>query len=42
MIGQLGRWYDRLAARFGQTMAGAVVLGVACIVSLVLLWALGE
>lgn len=42
MIALLGRWYDRLAERAGQRVAGAVVLGVACVVSLVLLWALGE
>jgi hypothetical protein len=42
MIALLGRWHDRLAARVGQTVAGAIVLGVACVVSLVLLWALGE
>jgi hypothetical protein len=42
MIGLLGRWYDRLAVRVGQTVAGAIVLGVACVVSLVLVWLLGE
>ena len=42
MIALLGRWYDRLAQRLGQSMAGAIVLGVACLVSLLLLWALGE
>jgi hypothetical protein len=41
MIALLGRWYDRLAERVGQTAAGAVVLAVACVVSLVLAWALG-
>jgi hypothetical protein len=42
MIGLLGRWYDRLAERVGQSTAGAIVLGVACLVSLVLIWALGQ
>ena len=42
MIGLLGRWYDRLAERVGPTMAGALVLAVGCVVSLVLIWALGE
>jgi len=42
LIALLGRWYDRLAERVGQTVAGAIVLGAACVVSLVLLWALGE
>jgi hypothetical protein len=42
VIGLLGRWYDRLAERVGQSMAGAIVLGVACVVSLVLIWALGQ
>jgi hypothetical protein len=42
MIGVLGRWYDRLAARVGQAVAGAIVLGLVCVVSLVLLWMLGE
>ena len=42
MIALLGRWYDRLAQRVGQTWAGALVLGLGCVVSLVLVWRLGE
>jgi len=42
MIGLLGRWYDRLAERVGQTTAGAIVLALACAVWLVLAWAFGE
>jgi hypothetical protein len=42
MIALLGRRYDRLARRVGQTMAGAVVLAVAAVVWLVLAWALGD
>jgi hypothetical protein len=34
--------YDRLAQRVGQTVAGSVVLGVACLFWLVLAWALGD
>ena len=42
MIAFLGRWYDRLAQRVGQTMAGAIVLALAVVVWLVLAWTLGE
>lgn len=42
MIALLGRSYDRLAERVGQAVAGAIVLAVACVVWLVLAWALGE
>ena len=42
MIGLLGRWYDRLAERLGQAVAGSIVLAVACFGWLVLAWALGE
>jgi hypothetical protein len=42
MIALLGRWYDRVAQRVGQTMAGAVVLGVAAAVWLVIAWFVGE
>jgi hypothetical protein len=42
MIALLGRWYDRLAQRVGQTMAGAVVLALALVVWLVLAWILGD
>jgi hypothetical protein len=42
VIGLLGRWYDRLAQRVGQTTAGAVVLAVAGVVWLVIAWVLGE
>jgi len=42
VIALLGRWYDRLAQRAGQATAGAVVLALACVVWLVIAWALGE
>jgi hypothetical protein len=42
MIALLGRWYDCLAERAGQKVAGAAVLAVACVLWLVLAWALGE
>jgi hypothetical protein len=42
MIAILGRWYDRLAQRVGQTMAGVVVLALALIVWLVITWVLGD
>jgi hypothetical protein len=42
MIALLGRWYDRLAQRVGQTMAGAAVLAVAAVVWLVIAWVLGD
>jgi hypothetical protein len=42
VIGLLGRWYDRLAQRVGQTAAGALVLAVACALWLVLALLLGE
>ena len=41
MIALLGRWYDRLAQRVGQTTAGAVVLAVGAVVWFVIAWALG-
>jgi hypothetical protein len=42
MIGLLGRLYDRLAERVGQTMAGAFVLVVAAVVWLIIAWVVGE
>jgi hypothetical protein len=42
VIGLLGRWYNRLAERVGQTVAGSVVLGLAFFVWLLLAWALGD
>jgi hypothetical protein len=42
MIALLGRWYDRLAQRVGQTMAGVVVLALALLVWLALAWVLGD
>jgi hypothetical protein len=42
MIALLGRWYDLLAQRVGQTIAGSLVLALACAAWLVLAWALGE
>jgi hypothetical protein len=42
MIALLGRWYDRLAQRVGQTMAGAIVLALGLVVWLVLAWVLGD
>jgi hypothetical protein len=41
MIALLGRWYDRLAQRVGQTVAGAVVLVLGAVVWFVIAWALG-
>jgi hypothetical protein len=41
MIALLGRWYDRLAQRVGQTTAGALVLAVGAVVWFVIAWALG-
>ena len=41
MIALLERWYDRLTRRVGQSAAGAIVLVLGCVVSLVLVWALG-
>ena len=42
MIGLLGRAYDRLVERIGQTMAGVLVLALAGVIWLVLAWFLGE
>lgn len=42
MLSVLGRAYDRLAARVGQATAGALVLGLAGVLWLVLAWFLGE
>jgi hypothetical protein len=42
MIALLGRWYDRLAQRAGQTVAGVVVLALALVVWLVIAWILGD
>lgn len=41
MIALLGRWYDRLAQRVGQTMAGALILAAGAVVWFVTAWALG-
>ena len=42
LIALPGRWYDRLAERAGQKVAGSVVLTLACVLWLVLARALGE
>ena len=41
MIALLGRWYNRLAQRVGQTTAGALILAVGAVVWFVIAWALG-
>ena len=41
MIALLGRWYNRLAQRAGQTTAGALILAVGAVVWFVIAWALG-
>jgi len=41
MISLLGRLYDRLARRVGQSVAGSVVLALGAVVWFVIAWALG-
>jgi hypothetical protein len=41
VIALLGRGYDRLARRVGQSAAGSVVLALGAVVWFVIAWALG-
>ena len=41
MVALLGRWFERLAQRVGDTMAGVIVLAVAAFAWFIIGWALG-